>query len=346
MQILDTTIRDGSYSVDFKFSCDDVQEIIGKLETLGLEYIEIGHGMGLNASSPEHGISLHTDIEYMDTANRTLKKSKFGFFCIPGIARIEDLHIAKQHGVSFVRVGVNATQPNDAIDYVIEAKKLGLQVMVNYMKTYLVTPHEFSANARMAEDCGADYVYLVDSAGSMLPEELGEYYDEVRKTSKIKLGFHGHNNLGLAVANSIYCAQKGFDMIDCSLQGIGRSLGNASTEQVVMLLQRLGYPIDIDIPKLLEYGYVLLRDISPKDLQNPLDLVCGYAGFHSGFLKDIYHCCMEKKVDPLRLIIAYSARNRQNIDYEQLCEVADTLPRDLENHPYKFGAYFSPLFSS
>ena len=111
MKILDTTIRDGSYSVDFKFSCDDVAEIIGKLEKLGVEYIEIGHGMGLNASSPAHGVSLHTDVEYMNTANKTLKKSKFGFFCIPGIARMDDLYIAKQNGVGFLRIGVNADQP-------------------------------------------------------------------------------------------------------------------------------------------------------------------------------------------------------------------------------------------
>lgn len=345
MKILDTTVRDGSYAVDFKFSCEDVSEIATKLEKLGFEYIEIGHGQGLNASSPEHGISLHSDIEYMETARSVLKKSKFGFFCIPGIARLEDLAIAKEHGVSFVRIGVNADQPESAREYIKEAKKLGLTVMTNFMKSYIVSPEQFAQNTMLVEDYGADCVYIVDSAGSMLPEEIGEYYDAVKKNSKIQLGFHGHNNLGLAVSNSLYCVDRGFDFIDCSLQGLGRSLGNASTEMTVMALKKRGYSIDMDIPRLLEYGYVLLRDIVEKDLQHPLDLVCGYAGFHSGYLKDIYKCVNEKKVDPLRLIIAYAELDKKNMDYDKLCSIAEKLPRDMDRHPYNFREFFSAVYS-
>lgn len=345
MKILDTTIRDGSYAIDFKFTCDDVAEITARLEKLGIEYIEIGHGMGLNASSPENGISLHSDIEYMNAARENLKHSMFGFFCIPGIARMEDLQLASDNGVSFVRVGVNADQPEKAKDYIVEAKRLGLTVMTNFMKTYIVTPEQFAKNAELVTSYGSDYVYIVDSAGSMLPDEIGEYYDAVRARTNVKMGFHGHNNLGLAVSNSVYCAQRGFDLIDCSLQGLGRSLGNASTEMVIMALKKMEYEIDVDIPRLLEYGYVSLRDVTSRDLQNPLDLVCGYAGFHSGFLKDIYRCCNEKKVDPLRLIIAYSEIDKKSMDYNKLCEVAENLPKDFENHPYKFREYFSAIYN-
>lgn len=345
MKILDTTVRDGSYAIDFKFSCNDVIEIVSKSEKLGIEYIEIGHGQGLNASSPENGISLQTDIEYMDAARSVLQKSKFGFFCIPGIARIEDLHIAKEHGVSFIRVGVNADQPQLAERYVKEAKKLGFTVMTNFMKSYIVSPEKFAENALLIEEYGADYVYIVDSAGCMLPEELNKYYDAVRTKTSIKLGFHGHNNLGLAVSNSLFCIEKGFEMIDCSMQGLGRSIGNASTEMVVMALKRKGYPLDIDIPRLLEYGYMLLRDIAKGPLQNPLELVCGYAGFHSGFLKDIYKCCEEKKVDPLRLIIAYSKIDQKGMNYNTLCKIAENLPADLDRHPYSFREFFSSAYS-
>lgn len=345
MKILDTTIRDGSYAVDFKFSCDDVAEIAGKLEQLGIEYIEIGHGQGLNASSPEQGIALHTDLEYMKAARGVIKSAKFGFFCIPGIARIKDLHIAKEQGVSFVRIGVNADRPLSAKDYILEAKRLGMTVMANFMKTYIVAPEQFAENASIVESFGADCVYIVDSAGCMFEEQLGEYYDAVRSKTQVDLGFHGHNNLGLAVSNSIYCVKKGYDFIDCSLQGLGRSLGNASTEMVVMALSKKGYPVNIDIPCLLEYGYVLLRDIAKKDLQNPLDLVCGYAGFHSGFLKDIYRCSNEEKVDPLRLIIEYSKINQRSMDYDILCKTAKSIPKDYDRHPYKFREFFSAIYN-
>ena len=161
----------------------------------------------------------------------------------------------------------------------------------------------------------------------------------------MKLGFHGHNNLGLAVSNSVFCAELGFDMIDTSMQGLGRSLGNASTEMTIMTLKKMGYEIDIDIPRLLEYGYVSLRDIVDGRVQNPLDLVCGYAGFHSSYIKQIYKCCDEKEVDPLRLILAYSEVDQRDMDYERLCEIADTLPKDLEDNPYTFREYFSKRYT-
>ena len=345
MTILDTTIRDGSYAVDFKFSRDDVASILTKLERLGFEYIEIGHGLGLNASSAKYGFSLHSDLEYMQTAQKVLKSSKFGFFCIPDIARLEDLKLAADNGVSFVRVGINANLVEKTAPYLKEAKKLGLFTTVNLMKSYILSPKDLAEKITEVQGYGADVAYLVDSAGCMLPAVIEEYFNAIKEKTDILLGFHGHNNLGLAVSNSIKCIQLGFDFIDASLQGLGRSLGNAPTEQLVMVLAKQGYPIDIDIPRLLEYGYTIIRDVSKKTPMHPLDLICGYSGFHSSFLKDIYRCCNEKKVDPMRLIIAYSKVNQATIDYEQLCKVAEDLPKDLEDNPYNFREFFSPIFS-
>lgn len=345
MNLFDTTIRDGSYAVDFKFSCADVEKILSKLQKLGFKYIEIGHGLGLNASSEKYGYSLHTDTEYMQTAKNVLTTSKFGFFCIPHIARIEDLHIAKDNGVSFVRIGVSVTKPEEAKKYIKEAKKLNLTVMTNFMKSYIVSPQKYTENAQLVEDYGTDVVYIVDSAGCMLPDELEDYYNLIRAKTMIPLGFHGHNNLGMAVANSVKCVQLGFDYVDCTLQGLGRSIGNASTEQLVMTLEKMGFSLNIDIPRLLEYGYSLIKDVSDRKLYHPLDLVCGYAGFHSAFLKDIYKCCCEKEVDPMRLIIAYSKINKETVNYTELCTVADSLDKDADINPYSFRNFFSVIFN-
>jgi 4-hydroxy 2-oxovalerate aldolase/long-chain acyl-CoA synthetase len=345
MIILDTTIRDGSYAVDFKFSCTDVADIISKLEKLGFEYIEIGHGLGLNASSAKYGYSLHSDLEYMQTAQRVLKKSKFGFFCIPDIARLEDIKLAADNGVSFIRVGINANMVEKTEPYLKEAKKRGLFSTVNLMKSYILPPSELAEKIALIQGYGADVAYLVDSAGCMLPEDIETYSETIKKKTNIMLGFHGHNNLGLAVSNSLKCIQLGFDFIDCSLQGLGRSLGNAPTEQLIMILKKQGYPLDVDVPRLLEYGYTIINDVSKKTPMHPLDLICGYSGFHSSFLKDIYRCCNEKNVDPMRLIIAYSNINRATMDYNLLCKVADELPKDLEENPYNFREFFSILFN-
>lgn len=353
MQILDVTVRDGSYAVDFKFSRFEVRDIVSKLVKLGLEYIEIGHGMGLNASSPEHGISLRTDEEYITAAKEVSGDAKLGMFCIPGIARFEDLAMAANRGLSFIRIGVPVKSVGEALPYIKEARKYGLEVMVNFMKSYANTPQEFADSAKTVSDAGVEAVYLVDSAGCMLPADIKAFYDTVKGICPdLKIGFHGHNNMGLAVSNSLYCAEIGFDYIDTSFQGLGRSIGNASTEMFVMAYQKSMKDkgadkwTDMDIPRLLEYGYASLKDVMGDKIIHPLDLICGYTGFHSGFLKQIHRCCSDHNVDPLRLIMAYSAENQLTLDYDRLCEIAKELPTDdFDEHPYNFRQFFSAVFN-
>ena len=340
MKLLDCTVRDGSYAVDFKWTKQDVRQIITKLENLGFEYIEIGHGLGLNASSMRYGISILSDSEYMEIAQESLRKAKFGFFCIPGIATLDDLKKAKDNGVSFVRIGVNADSPELAVPYIKEAKKNNIETMANYMKSYIVPPDKFADAALIARDNGADAVYIVDSAGCMMRNDVEAFYESAKKKTDVKLGFHGHNNLGLAVSNSVFCTELGFDFVDCTLQGIGRSIGNTASEQLVMVLVKKGVNIKMDIPRLLEWGYSLIKEVSDRQRFHPLDLICGYAGFHSSFLRDVYKCCMEKNVDPLRLIIAYSKENKASMEYDLLCRVAESLPEDYDENPYSFREYF------
>lgn len=338
MKILDTTVRDGSYAVDFKFSCLDVENIVSKSSRLGIEYIEIGHGQGLNASGAEHGYALHSDVEYMRAARKASDVARLGMFCIPGIARLEDLHTAKENGMNFIRIGVNVSEYAVAEPYIQRAKQEGLEVFVNFMKSYAVSPWKLAEAAKFSDTCGADCVYIVDSAGCMIPEQIKKYVEAIREKVNTKIGFHGHNNMGLAIPNTICCVENGVDFVDCSYQGLGRSCGNASLEQVVMVLQRKGYELDFDLARTLEYGYSALRNIvNPMRLTNPLDYICGYCGFHSSYLKYIYKCSNEMKVDPLRLILAYCEQDRIGMDYDKLIEVAKALPIDNAVNPYGFG---------
>lgn len=343
--ILDTTIRDGSYAVNFKFTRHDVKNIVSRLVKLGIEYIEIGHGMGLNASSPERGESLYPDVIYIDVAKDCIGDSKLGVFCIPGIARMEDLRMAKDHGVDFIRIGITVNNIDKAIPYINKAKELGLIVMVNFMKSYASSPDDFAESCSIAHKHGANFVYLVDSAGYMLPEEIETFYKATMAVCpEVKLGFHGHNNMGLGVANALKCVELGFALVDCSFQGLGRSIGNVPTEMFVMTVEKKygQESLGIDIPRLLEYGYVVLKDITDRNLNNPLELICGYTGFHSSFLKYIFTCCRDYNVDPLRLIIAYAKQNMIDIDYDKLCETAKSLPDDnFDDHPYNFRQFFN-----
>lgn len=344
-KIFDCTVRDGSYAVNFKFTCTDVKNIVSRLVKLGIDYIEIGHGQGLNASSPKRGVSLYSDEDYIDAAMSVAGNSKIGVFCIPGIARMEDLKMAKDHGICFVRIGVTINDVEKAYPYIVYAKSLGLETMVNFMKSYSHTPEGFAEGCKIAVEMGADYVYLVDSAGCMLPEDIEDFYKAaVNLCPNIKLGFHGHNNMGLGVANGLKCVELGFTFVDCSFQGLGRSIGNIATEMFVMAVQRKygTKVVDMDIPRLLEYGYVVLKGITDRKIENPLDLICGYTGFHSSFIKDIYRTCCDYNVDPLRLIMAYTKIDKENVDKDKLAECAKKLPNDnVDEHPYNFRNFFT-----
>lgn len=327
--IMDVTLRDGSYAINFQFSLAQQRKIIKSLEELGVEYIEIGHGQGLNASSPKNGVALHSDEEYLKAAQDTLKKSKYGVFCIPGIARVEDIEMAKKYGISFIRVGTNVTDVDKSEPYIRKAKELGLTVMANYMKSQGVTPEYLAKQVQKSESYGADYVYIVDSAGCMTPNQLEDIYKEIRKVSNIKLGFHGHNNLGIVLWNCFKAVELGFDFIDCSLQGMGRSLGNASLEQFIICCNKLGYKYDCDIKKLLSVSKQFIYPLVHK--LNSIDVMCGATGIHTGYLGTINKVSGKYGVNPLELMEQYAKTDQIYMDVDKLEEIAKSMPEDLES---------------
>ena len=240
--ILDCTLRDGSYAINFQFSAQETARIAGRLDDLGFPLIEVGHGIGLGASEKGMGVAAATDEEYMRASASAVKRGKWGMFCIPGVATLDHLEMAAANGMGFVRVGCEVENAADAVPFIERAKTLGLDVYSNLMKSYAVAPDFFAEKAEVCWKAGAQCVYVVDSAGGMLPAEIVNLVDLLRgRVPGIRLGFHGHHNIGMGVANALACADAGVDLIDCSLQGMGRSAGNTPTEQFVAVLQRAGY---------------------------------------------------------------------------------------------------------
>jgi 4-hydroxy 2-oxovalerate aldolase/long-chain acyl-CoA synthetase len=241
IQILECTLRDGSYAIDYQFTAEDTAIITSGLEQAGFELIEIGHGLGLNASSPLIGLSAATDEEYLEAAAKSLKKAKFGMFFIPGIGRKKTLDLAAKYKMDFVRIGTNVTEVEQAEPYIKYAKELGFLVFSNLMKSYALPIDEFIKKAELASRYGADVIVVVDSAGGMMPEEVHNYISRIKREIGVKVGFHGHNNLLLAIANTVEAVKAGAEIVDSSLQGIGRSAGNAQTEILVMVLEKRVY---------------------------------------------------------------------------------------------------------
>lgn len=336
LNLMDVTLRDGSYAINFQFSEYDTEILCAELHSAGMDYIEIGHGMGLRASSIYNGEALCSDEEYLMAAQRAGAGIKYGMFCIPGVAKAEDIDTLREYGASFVRIGTNVNEVEKSEKYIERAKSLGLEVMANYMKSYVATKDEFKRSVQMSKEFGVDTVYVVDSAGSMNSEDILRYYDAIMEVGDIKTGFHGHNNLGLAVANSMYAVELGFDFVDTALLGMGRSAGNAATELVVANLLKRGYKVPYDCKKLMGVAEKYIQPIY-KHFCNALDVYCGMAEFHSSYMKYIHKYSSKYHVNPLDLIMEYTKYDKINMDERLLEKLAKELPRDDTCNLMEFG---------
>lgn len=320
--ILECTLRDGSYPIEYQFTAEDTAIIATALENAGFNLIEIGHGLGLDASSAGEGVAAATDEEYIKAASSALKKAKFGTFFIPGIGKEKSLKMAAEYGMDFVRIGTNAPEVKKAEKYIKLAKKLGMIVSSNLMKSYALKPQELVECAKMVEEWGADIAYVVDSAGGMLPEEVREYVKQIKDKVDISIGFHGHNNFSLAVANTLVAIESGATFVDCTLQGIGRSAGNAPTEILLLTLEKLGYKTGIDPFKVMDISETFIKPMMKESGISSIDVTEGYALFHSKFLKNIYKVARKFDLDPRKLIIKASEKSLLYVPEELVMTVA------------------------
>lgn len=326
LQVMDVTLRDGSYAINFQFSEADTRILCKKLAEAGIEYVEIGHGVGLNASSPQHGEALCTDEEYLAAAAESGTDVKYGMFCIPGTAKIEDLDKLVKGNASFVRIGTNVNEVSQSEKYIYRAKEIGLEVMANYMKSYASSEEDFEKSVRLSKQYGADVIYIVDSAGGMSKEKIKAFYEIIKSVGDIKVGFHGHDNMGLAVANSLYAVELGFDFVDTSLRGMGRSAGNASTELLCANLLKWYNCQKYDCQKLVECGDKYIKPMYNTLNHSALDIYCGIADFHSSYMKYIHKYSAKYQVNPLELIVEYTKYDKINMDEVLLNQVASKLP--------------------
>ncbi|MBD3843004.1 MAG: 4-hydroxy-2-oxovalerate aldolase, partial [Campylobacterales bacterium] len=290
VNVLDTTLRDGSYVVDFQFSKEDTKNITQTLESFEIPYIEIGHGLGLGAYRLNSYSSICTDEEYMSSIRKHDSKIKYGIFFIPGIGDYSDIDLAIKHNIDFIRIGTNINESEKGLEYIKYAKSKGLMVAANFMKSYAVDVDEFVRRASEVSNAGADFVYLVDSAGGMMPDEVQKYIKKAVESCNCEIGFHGHNNLTLAVANSLAAIEAGATIIDSSLQGLGRDGGNASTEVLLSILMQKKLINKKNINALLDYSEVNILPLLKNTGVKAMPLISGLSLFHSGFytkIKDI-----------------------------------------------------------
>ena len=327
--IVENTVRDGSYVVDFQLSSQQSNSIVGGLDSLGFEYIEIGHGLGLGAGrNPSIGLSKETDETYILGAKSVSKNAKIGVFYIPGIGTIDDIRQAVDCGVDFIRIGANVDRYSEMHTAAEFAKKLGLWVGLNLMKSYAVKPYEFIQIVKEIDSWKiANAIYLVDSAGCMTPDEVSQYIDGAREQIVTPLGFHGHNNLSMAIANSITAVKAGAEFVDSSILGMGRSAGNAQTEILThLLVKEKLLKNEYDQYKLYLFADDVILPLMPsRQGIDSKSIHIGVSKFHTSYFPLLSEVAAQFDVDVMSLIKEVSDVNCLNPDRKLVSDIAREL---------------------
>lgn len=329
MRLMDCTLRDGANVIGKGFDAKLTKMMIEGLIASNIKLIEFGNCLGLGAYEANNCISPLNDVEYLELVQPYLSQAEIGMFMGVKNAIPKYIELGAKYNLHFLRIGANAGDGKMACDGIREVKKNGMKCRYSMMKGYILSAKDLAEEAAMLEQCGLDEITIMDSAGTMMPHQVSEYISEMVKRVKIPVAFHGHNNLGLSVANALAAEEAGASVFDCGLMGMARSAGNCATELAAAVFQRLGKLEEVDLYKLLhfidnelapameEYGY--------KAPVKPLDLVYGLSGCHSSFAKLFEDTAKEKDVDLYKLITEVSAIDRKAPSKELIERIADQL---------------------
>jgi 4-hydroxy 2-oxovalerate aldolase len=298
--VTDMTLRDGNHAVSHQLDRRQIAEYAAAADAAGVAIVEVGHGNGVGASSLQVGEARLTDAEMLETARAALKNARLSIHVIPGFATINhDLRPAIEAGVDVIRVGAHCTEADITERHITFAREQGKEVYGVLMMSHMAPKEVLLEEARKMEQYGAEGVVLMDSAGAYLPTDVHEKVSHLAAGLSIPVGFHAHNNLGLAVGNTIVAAQAGAYIVDGAARGFGAGAGNAQLEAMVAALEKMGYETGIDLYKLLDAADLAERElVKVMPSATSSSIVSGLSGVFSGFAKPVERVSREYGVDP------------------------------------------------
>ena len=328
INLVDTTLRDGSHAVSHQYTVEQVKAIASGLDEAGVQYIELSHGDGLAGSSYNYGWSATSDKELIKAGSSVIKKGKLVVLLIPGIGTIEDLKMAADCGVKVVRIATHVTEADISEQHMGMAKKLGMMAIGFLMMTHMALPEKVVEQTKLLESYGADCVYIADSAGTLLPEGVSERVSAVVEALKVPVGFHAHNNLTLATANSLAAIEAGATFIDGTCRGLGAGAGNTQIEVLTGVLEKKGYETGVDFYKIMDVAEDIVEPIinRPQVVRNA-SLMLGYSGVYSSFLLHTYRAAERFNLDPRKILVELGRRRMVGGQEDMIVDVAYQLSR-------------------
>lgn len=283
----DMCLRDGMHAKRHQITLEQMVDIATGLDEAGVPLIEVTHGDGLDGSSINYGFGLHTDEEYLKAVLPKLKNARVSCLLVPGIGTVDQLHMAADLGISCVRVATHCTEADVGEQHIGLARKLNLDAVGFLMMAHMEPPEKILEQAKLFESYGATCLYVTDSAGYMLPDDVKAKIALLRENiaPEIELGFHAHNNLAMSVANSLAAVEAGANRIDGSAAGLGAGAGNTPLETFIAVCDRMEIETGVNLYKIMDVAEDIVKPIMDQPVRVDRDsLSLGYAGTYSTFL--------------------------------------------------------------
>jgi 4-hydroxy 2-oxovalerate aldolase len=328
VNVLDTSLRDGMHSVSHQFTPEHVAGVAAGLDAAGVRWIEVTHGDGLMGDSIQYGHAAASDEQLVAAAAGAVEQATIAALLLPGIGTVEGARRLQAAGVGALRVATHCTEADIAQQHITWARENGLFVTGFLMLSHMLDPGRLAEQARLMESYGAHAVYVVDSAGALLPDGVRARTAALREALECEVGFHAHNNLGCAIGNSLAALENGVGWLDGSLRGLGAGAGNAATEVLCAALDRAGHETGVDLWKVMDVAEEVVAPIMPRpQVIDRTALVLGYAGVYSSFLLHAERAGRKYGVGTREILVELGRRGVVGGQEDIIIEVAAELAR-------------------
>lgn len=321
--ITEVTLRDGSHAIRHQFTVDHVLKVSKALDEANVPYIEVTHGDGLAGSSLQYGLSLTDEMELIEAAASVCRQAKVSVLLLPGIGTVKELKEAARRGAQMVRVATHVTEADVSAQHIYMAKELGMETVGFLMMAHMAPVEKLVQQAKLMESYGADIVYMTDSAGAMLPHQVKEKIRALKQNLDVEIGFHAHNNLSLAMANTLAAIEEGATRVDGSARCFGAGAGNTQTEVLVAVLDRLGVQTGIDMYKMMDLSEEVVAPIlnTPQEITRDV-LILGYTGVYSSFLLHAKQAAEKFHIDSRDILLELGKRKLVGGQEDMIVDVA------------------------
>lgn len=327
IKLFDATLRDGSHAIRHQLELSTVAAYCDKVDTCGLDTVIVGHGNGLGASSIQVGLSKNSDGDLLTVARKNLKKTRLGVYMIPGFGTIDDSLIpALDIGVDVFKIGCHCTEADTMRQHIEYLVGRGKETYGVLMSSHMAETDVLFEEVKKIESYGATGVIFMDSAGALLPDKVRELVSRAKEKTSLAIGYHGHNNLGLAVGNTLTAIECGAEIVDGTLKGFGAGAGNCQLEVIAAILNQLGYSPAVNLYQMMDVAdEIVAEQLGFGKGLDGLTIISGISGVFSAFKEKVCDAARIYNLDPRDVFIELGRRKVVGGQEDMIIDVAMNL---------------------